>query len=324
MSLIRDLTFKLANAVFLLLAVVVLNFCLIHAAPGDPAEVIAGEMGGATKEVLTAIRHQYGLDRPLPAQLGSYLVHILHGDFGYSYYFNESVVKLMLQRLPATALLVIASLVIAVFVGTLLGVLSARRPNGLLSHFVSIFSLAGYAAPVFWTGLMLVVLFAAYIPLFPVNGMADVAHPKEGLAYMLDVLHHLTLPALTLGIVYIAQYSRLARTSMIDALHADYIRTARAKGLGEFIVIFKHALRNAVIPVVTMVGLQFGNLLAGAVLVETVFGWPGLGRLVFESILRRDYPTLLGVLFFSALLVMVANILTDMAYRLIDPRIRVR
>lgn len=324
MSLIRDLFIKLANAAFLLLAVVVLNFGLIHAAPGDPAEVIAGEMGGASQEVLAAIRHQYGLDRPLTEQLGSYLLHILHGDFGYSYYFNESVVKLMLQRLPATALLVIASLVVAVLVGTLLGVLSARKPNGLLNHFVSIFSLAGYAAPVFWTGLMLIVLFAAYIPLFPVNGMADVAHPRQGFAYVLDVLHHLTLPALTLAIVYVAQYSRLSRTSMIDVLHADYIRTARAKGLGESIVVFKHALRNAVIPVVTMVGLQFGNLLAGAVLVETVFGWPGLGRLVFESILRRDYPTLLGVLFFSALLVMVANILTDLAYRLIDPRIRVR
>lgn len=324
MSLIRDIAFKLANAVFLLLAVVVLNFCLIHAAPGDPAEVIAGEMGGATKEVMDAIRQQYGLDRPLPEQLGAYLIHIAHGDFGYSYYFNQPVVKLMMQRLPATALLVIASLVVAVLVGTLLGVLSARKPNGLLNHFVSIFSLAGYAAPVFWTGLMLIVLFAAYIPIFPVNGMADVAHPKEGIAYALDVLHHLTLPAMTLAIVYIAQYSRLARTSMIDVLHADYIRTARAKGLGEFIVVFKHALRNAVIPVVTMVGLQFGHLFAGAVLVETVFGWPGLGRLVFESILRRDYPTLLGVLFFSALLVMAANILTDLAYRLIDPRIRVQ
>jgi len=217
-----------------------------------------------------------------------------------------------------------AALLVAVLAGTFLGVLSARKPNGLLNHFVTFFSLAGYAAPVFWTGLMLILLFASAIPLFPVSGMIDVARPSQGLGYVVDVLHHLVLPAFTLAIVYMAQYSRLSRTSMIDALRADYIRTARAKGLSETVVVFKHALRNALIPVVTMVGLQFGHLFAGAVLVETVFGWPGLGRLVFESILRRDYPTLLGVLFFSALMVMLANIATDIAYRLVDPRIRVR
>lgn len=324
MSLISDTLIKLANAALLLLAVVVLNFCLIHAAPGDPAQVIAGEMGGASAEVIEAIRRQYGLDQPLSIQLLSYLGRILQGDFGHSFYFNESVTLLILQRLPATILLVVAALFVAVAAGTFLGVLSARRPKSLISHFVTVFSLAGYAAPVFWTGLMLILLFASTLKLFPVTGISDVADPKQGLAHVLDVLHHLVLPALTLAIVYIAQYSRLARTSMIDALRADYIRTARAKGLSERVVVYKHALRNALIPVATMVGLQFGHLFAGAVLVETVFGWPGLGRLVFESILRRDYPTLLGVLFFSAVLVMAANILTDLAYRLIDPRIRVR
>ena len=317
MALFRDILIKLANAALLLLAVVILNFSLIHAAPGDPAQVIAGEMGGASLEVIAEIRQRYGLDQPLAQQMVTYVGRVLHGDFGHSFYFNEPVTKLILQRMPATILLVLAALLLAVLTGTLLGILSARRPNSLLSHFVTLFSLAGYAAPVFWTGLMLILLFASYIPLFPASGMADVAHPKQGIAYILDVLHHLTLPALTLGIVYMAQYSRLARTSMIDALRADYIRTARAKGLRETVVVFKHALRNALIPVVTMVGLQFGHLFAGAVLVETVFSWPGLGRLVFESILRRDYPTLLGVLFFSALLVMLANILTDLAYRLI-------
>ena len=322
--MITDILVKIANAALLLLAVVVLNFCLIHAAPGDPAQVIAGEMGGASQEVLDQIRRLYDLDKPMTHQLAIYIGKVIQGDFGHSFYFNESVSKLILQRVPATIILVFTALLLAVLAGTFLGVLSARKPNGLLNHFVTFFSLAGYAAPVFWTGLMLILLFASAIPLFPVSGMIDVARPKQGLGYMLDVLHHLVLPASTLAIVYMAQYSRLSRTSMIDALRADYIRTARAKGLSETVVVFKHALRNALIPVVTMVGLQFGHLFAGAVLVETVFGWPGLGRLVFESILRRDYPTLLGVLFFSALLVMLANIATDIAYRLVDPRIRVR
>ena len=172
-------------------------------------------------------------------------------------------------------------------------------------------AIAGYAAPVFWTGLMLLVLFAAVLPLAPVAGMSDVADPRSGFAYVLDVLHHLVLPAATLAIVYLAQYSRLARTSMIDVLGADFVRTARAKGVPERRVVVRHALRNALIPLVTLVGLQFGQVFAGAVLVETVFAWPGLGRLVFDSILRRDTPTLLGVL-------------TDLVYRILDPRMRAR
>ena len=313
---------RTANAVMLLLAVLVLNFCLIHLAPGDPVQVIAGEMGGASPEVVAALRVKYGLDHSLLEQLLSYLGKVVTGDFGYSYYFNEPVLQLIGQRLPATLYLAAASLIIAVLIGTLLGVISARRPNGLFSHTVTIFSLIGYAAPIFWTGLMLLLLFGSVWPILPVAGMADVVNPKSGLAYVTDVARHLVLPSVTLGVVFLAQYSRLARVNMIDALSADYVRTARAKGLPEYVVIGKHALRNTLIPIVTVVGLQFGNLFAGAVLVETVFSWPGLGRLVFDSILRRDYPTLMAVLFFSAMMVMIANILTDMVYRWIDPRIR--
>jgi peptide/nickel transport system permease protein len=313
---------RIANAVILLLAVLVLNFCLIHLAPGDPVQVIAGEMGGASPEVIAALRVKYGLDHSLLEQLFSYLGKVATGDFGYSYYFNEPVLHLIGQRLPATLYLTAASLTIAVVIGTSLGIISARRPNGLFSHTVTIFSLIGYAAPIFWTGLMMLLLFGSVWPILPVAGMADVVNPKSGLAYVADVARHLVLPSLTLGVVFLAQYSRLARVNMIDALSADYIRTARAKGLPEYVVIGKHALRNTLIPIVTVVGLQFGNLFAGAVLVETVFSWPGLGRLVFDSILRRDYPTLMAVLFFSAMMVMIANILTDMLYRWIDPRIR--
>jgi peptide/nickel transport system permease protein len=314
---------QLANAIALLLAVLVLNFFLIHLTPGDPVQVIAGEMGGASPQVVAALRAKYGLDHSLLEQLFTYLGNVITGDFGYSYYFNMPVLTLIAQRLPATLYLMACSLVSAITIGTLLGVISARRPNGILSYFVTLFSLLGYAAPVFWTGLMFLLLFGSVWPILPVVGMTDVTQPRQGIAYLGDVLRHLVLPSLTLALVFMAQYSRLARVNMIDALSADYVRTARAKGLPEWVVIGKHALRNTLIPIVTVAGLQFGNLLAGAVLVETVFSWPGMGRLVFDSILRRDYPTLMGVLFFSALLVMVANILTDIVYRLIDPRIGV-
>jgi len=322
MNLALHVSRQLLNAFGLLLAVLVLNFCLIHAAPGDPALVIAGEMGGASAEVIAALRVKYGLDKSLLEQLFTYLGKVATGDFGYSYYFNEPVLGLIGQRIPATLYLVLSALVLSIVIGTVLGIISARKPNGLFSQGVTVISLAGYAAPVFWTGLMLLLLFGSVWPILPVTGMTDVARPKVGFAYVLDVLQHLVLPATTLALVYIAQYSRLARVNMIDALTADYVRTARAKGLPEFIVIGKHALRNTLIPIVTVAGLQFGHLFAGAVLVETVFSWPGMGRLVFESILRRDYPTLLAVLFFSAVLVMAANIITDLVYRLVDPRIR--
>ncbi|MGX9391717.1 ABC transporter permease [Nitrobacteraceae bacterium UC4446_H13] len=315
---------QVINGIGLLFAVIVLNFFMIHLAPGDPVQVIAGEMGGASAEVVAALRTKYGLDDSLFQQLLTYLSKIASGDFGYSYYYNEPVLNLIFSRLPATVYLAVASLVLAVVIGTLLGTVSARRPNGLLSQSVNVLSLVGYAAPIFWTGLMLLLLFGSIWPILPVSGMADVVDQKTGFAYVLDVAHHLILPSVTLAIVFIAQYSRLARVNMIDVLSSDYIRTARAKGLPERTVIGKHALRNTLIPIVTIVGLQFGNLFAGAILVETVFSWPGLGRLVFESILRRDYPTLLAVLFFSALLVMVANIITDLVYRLIDPRIQAR
>ncbi|NDV00046.1 ABC transporter permease [Pseudoroseicyclus tamaricis] len=312
---------RLAQALGLLLAVIVLNFLLIQLAPGDPVDVIVGEMGGASEEVIALMRADYGLDKPVLTQLAIYVGKVATGDFGYSYYFNQPVLTLILQRLPATILLVLSALSIAVLAGTLLGIFSARRPKGLLSHAVTIFSLAGYSAPVFWTGLMLLILFANVWPIFPVSGMTNIRGSGGPVGAVLDVAHHLVLPAVTLATIYIASYSRLARASMLEVLGADYIRTARAKGLSERRVVYGHALRNALIPVVTMVGLQFGQLFAGAVLVETVFNWPGLGRLAYESILRRDYPTLLAILFFSAVLVMVANELTDLAYRKIDPRI---
>ena len=324
MDTIRFVAARVAQGLALVVAVVVLNFMLVHAAPGDPVETIAGASGGMSQELKDQLRTQYGLDKPFTTQLAVYLGKVAHGDLGQSYYFNLPVADLILERMPATLLLVFTAVLGAFLVGTTLGVLSARKPNGLLSQLITVGSLVGFAAPVFWIGIMLMILFASVLPWFPVAGMraADAATERGSLADVLDVLHHLVLPSVTLGIIYLAQYSRLARASTLDVLGSDYIRTARAKGLAERVVLFKHALRNAVLPVVTVLGLQFGNVLAGAVLVETVFNWPGLGRLAFDSVLRRDYPTILGVLLLSAVVVVIMNQVTDMVYRLVDPRIR--
>lgn len=321
-SALRFTVTHLLQALALVLAVVILNFVLVHSAPGDPVETIAGASGGMSDALKTELRAKYGLDRPLPVQLGVYLAQIARGDLGYSYFFNLPVAGLIGDRLPATLLLVLTAVAAAFLLGTTLGVLASRRPNGLLSQAITALSLVGFSAPVFWTGMMLVILLASVLPLFPVAGMRAADASASGPADWLDVLHHLVLPALTLSLVYLAQYSRLARASMLDVLGSDYIRTARAKGLADRVVLYKHALRNAVLPVITLLGLQFGNVVAGAVLVETVFNWPGLGRLAFESVLRRDYPTILGVLLFSSIVVVVMNLLTDFVYRLIDPRIK--
>ncbi|WP_395350822.1 ABC transporter permease [Variovorax sp. UC122_21] len=322
MGMLRYAASRLLQGLALVLAVVVLNFVLVHAAPGDPVETIAGASGGMSPELMAELRTQYGLDRPLPVQLGVYLGKVLRGDLGYSYFFNLPVTQMIAERVPATLLLVLSSVLLAFVVGTALGVLSSRRPNGLLSQFITVLSLVGFAAPVFWIGIMLVILLASVFPILPVAGMRSIDATGGGLADVLDVAHHLVLPTITLSLVYLAQYSRLARSSMLDVLGSDFIRTARAKGLAERVVLYKHALRNALLPVVTVLGLQFGNVLAGAILVETVFNWPGLGRLAFDSVLRRDYPTILGVLLFSSIVVVVMNQLTDLCYRLIDPRIK--
>lgn len=312
---------RILHILILLFAVIVLNFMLIRLAPGDVAQVIAGEMGGVTAEILSDIRVQYGLDKSIIEQLFIFLGRFARLDFGESYFYNLPVLELIFDRVPATLLLVFSALMFSTTIGTIIGVISARRPHSFLSHLVTFISVGGYSMPVFWLGIMLLILFASIIPIFPTAGMYDAAKEVGAIGYLVDVLHHLVLPGFTLSIIYLGQYSRLARGSMLETLNADYIRTARAKGLKEKLVIYKHALRNAILPVITMAGLQFSQLFAGAILVETVFNWPGLGRLAFEAILSRDYPTVLGLLFFSSLIVVTANLLTDLCYRLVDPRI---
>jgi len=320
---VKQIAARIAWSVGLVLAVIVMCFSLVHLAPGDAALVIAGESGAGDPELIEQIREDLGLDDPYLVQLSRYVGDVASGDFGTSYRFNEPVTSLIGDRIWPTILLVTTALVFAIVIGVLVGVFTARRPESPVSHGVTVFSLVGYSMPVFWTGYLLIIAFASNVRWFPVAGMRDVRFEGNRFEEWLDIAHHLVLPALTLGLIYLAQYSRLSRASMLEVLQSDYVRTARAKGLAERKVVFKHALRNAVIPVVTIAGLQFGALLSGALLVETVFNWPGLGRLAADSVFQRDAPVLLGVLICSAVLVVVINILTDVVYRMIDPRIRV-
>ncbi len=319
----NHITARVAWSLGLILAVIVMCFSLIHLAPGDVAIVIAGDSGAGDPEVIAEIREDLGLDDPFLVQLGGYVGDVAQGDLGTSYRFNEPVTELIVTRLWPTFLLVGTAVSFAIVLGVLVGVFTARRPESPVSHGVTVFSLTGYSMPVFWTGLLLVIMFASNVQWFPVSGMRDVRLEGNWLEEWIDVAHHLVLPAITLGVIYLAQYSRLSRASMLEVLQSDYVRTARAKGLAERRVVYKHALRNAVIPVVTVAGLQFGQMLSGALLVETVFNWPGLGRLAADSVFQRDAPVLLGILILSSTLVVIINILTDIVYRLIDPRIRV-
>lgn len=319
----KQIAARIAWSVGLILAVIVMCFSLVHLAPGDAALVIAGDSGAGDPELIEEIREDLGLDDPYLIQLSRYVGDVASGDLGTSYRFNESVTSLIGDRIWPTILLVTTALLFAIVIGVLVGIFTARRPESPVSHGVTVFSLVGYSMPVFWTGYLLIIAFASNVRWFPIAGMRDVRFEGNRFEEWLDIAHHLVLPALTLGLIYLAQYSRLSRASMLEVLQSDYVRTARAKGLAERKVVYKHALRNAVIPVITIAGLQFGALLSGALLVETVFNWPGLGRLAADSVFQRDAPVLLGVLICSAVLVVVINILTDVVYRMIDPRIRV-
>ncbi len=320
MNIVGFITSRIANALGLIVAVLVFSFLLMHLAPGDPALVIAGE--SADSATLEQVRKLYGFDQSIPQQLAGHLWRIAHGDLGQSYFFNAPVSQLVLERVPATLLLVGTAITVAVLLGTSLGVFAACRPRGWANATITVLSVVGFAAPVFWTGIVLIQLFASHWAVFPVNGMRDVSVTSKGmLAHAIDVLHHLVLPASSLALFYVAQYSRLSRATMLDVLNADYVRTARSKGMPELVVVFRHALRNAILPVLTVLGLQVGQLFAGAVLVEAVFSWPGLGTLAFEAILRRDTPVLLGILLLSAVIVVLTNMVIDVLYRMIDPRV---
>ena len=313
---------RLLKALPLLLAVVVFNFILLKLAPGDAAEVLAGESGASTPEYLAELRARFGLDRPVYIQLGNYVWKLAQLDLGFSFRHNQSVLQLILGRLPATLLLMASGLLLAVMLGAWLGVMASRKVNSLRDNLISLFAMLAFATPVFWMGLMMIVLFSVHLGWLPSSGMESIAAGHQGLARALDVARHMIMPVATLSLFYVALYTRIMRASMLEVFNQDYVTTARAKGLSEHRITFRHVLRNALLPVVTLVGVQIGGMLGGSVLVETVFSWPGLGRLAFEAVFQRDLNLLLGILLLCSFVVIIANIAVDLAYSWLDPRIR--
>ena len=322
----RQIAAKIAQSLALVLAVVILNFLLVEIAPGDAIDALSGgESGENSAEVTERLREQYGLDKPFLTRLTTYVGNVLQGDLGESIAFQKPVTELLGPRLWPTILLAFSALAFAIILGTFIGTIAARRPESPFSHSITVFALVGFAMPAFWTGILLLLLFSVQLEWLPVSGMNDVrlATDASWLTRQIDTVEHLILPALALGVIYLAAYARLSRASMLEVLESDYVRTARSKGLGERSVMFKHALRNGVIPIITVMGLQFGAVVSGAILVETVFAWPGVGRLAFDSVVRRDTNVLLGVLLMVSITVIIANLITDVLYRMVDPRIRV-
>ncbi|WP_346912254.1 ABC transporter permease [uncultured Roseibium sp.] len=320
--MLRFIALRLVKAAIILIAIVTLNFFLIHAAPGDPAAVMAGEAGAADEIFLNQLREQFGLDKPLLTQLGIYLSGVVQLDLGFSYRQQMPVADLILDRLPATLLLTITAFVISLVLGVLAGVLASARVGKWSDTIISTIALLFYATPLYWAALMAVLLFSVELNWLPGFGYETVGGGYTGFARVLDIGEHLILPALTLGLFFMAVYMRMTRASMLEVSTLDFVKTARAKGLKPGIIQWRHIFRNAMLPVVTLAGLQAGQLVGGAVLTETVFAWPGIGRLMFEALAQRDYNVLLGVFFVSAAMVLLFNLITDILYRVVDPRIR--
>ena len=311
---------RMAQAIPLILIIIGINFGLIHAAPGDPVDVLMGS-SEADPALVAQLRSEFGLDQPIPVQLVRYYAKVLTLDLGQSFRYREPVFDLIASRLPATLLLMGAALVVSTLVAVALGVGAALRPYSALDNSATIMALAGYSMPVFWLGQLLLIVFALKLDWFPAQGMVSIRAPAEGWGLALDIAHHLVLPALTYSLYHLALMFRLTRVKMQEVLAQDFILTARAKGLSGAQVIFSHALRNAMLPIVTVLGLNFGFMLAGSVLTETVFAWPGTGRLLYEAILARDYPVLMGLFVCLSTMVVLVNLVTDIAYALIDPRV---
>ena len=314
---------RVLKAIVVVLAIVVCNFLLIHAAPGDPATVMAGQSGAADPQYMEQLRRQFGLDQPLTTQLWIYLKGVLQLDLGFSHRQQAPVATLIMDRLPATLLLTGAAFAIAIAGGVALGALAARRVGTWADSVITVIALAFYATPLFWVGLMLVLLFSVTLEWLPGFGMSDPGLNATGFALVVDVARHLVLPAVTLGLFYLAVYARLTRATMLEVADQDFVKTARAKGVPEGRVLRAHILRNALLPVITFAGIQAGQLVGGSILVETVFAWPGIGRLAFEALLARDYQVLMGVFFITSVVVVLFNLLTDLLYALVDPRVEV-
>lgn len=321
MHIIKYIGGRLFKAAFVLVAIAVLNFFLIHAAPGDPAAVMAGEAGSTDEIFLRQLQEKFGLDQPLHVQLWRYVSGLVQFDLGYSYRQDAPVIDLIMERLPATLLLTGTAFVLSIALGMLAGTLSAMHVGNWADTLITTLALIFYATPLFWIALMAILLFSVQLQWLPAYGMSTIGESFTGLDYVLDIAKHLILPATTLGLFFTAIYARMTRSSILETSGQDFVKTAKAKGLSDGKIMRRHVLRNAILPVVTLAGLQAGQIVGGAVLTETVFAWPGIGRLMFDALLQRDYNLLLGVFLISSAMVLLFNLITDLVYLIVDPRI---
>lgn len=314
---------RLGRALLMILGVLVLSFLLVRLAPGDPAQLMAGEAGVDDAQYIAKLRSEMGLDQPLPQQLLHYLGQVAHLDLGYSYRNQAQVWGLLSERLPATLSLMGSAFVISSLFGVALGALAAlsRQRRRWLDGLISNGALLLYGTPPFWLAMLLIVLFSVKLDWLPAFGMQTVAADLSGFAWLGDRLRHLVLPCLSLSFLFLALYVHLTRAATLEALQQEHVYTARAKGLAPSRIVFAHVLRNALLPVVTFAGLQLGQLASGALLIEVVYSWPGIGRLMYDALSQRDYSVLLGGFLLISVLVVGFNLLTDLACRLIDPRI---
>ena len=303
-------------------AILIISFLLIHLAPGDPVLALAGEHGDAAYYAF--MRQRFGLDQPLPQQLMTYLSRVLTGDLGFSYVYGRDTFRVIMDRMPATLLLTGTALVISVLVAIPLGAVAAARPHGARDVGISTIALGLYSTPAFWIGQLAILGLSLRLGVFPVQGMTSAGNTVTGASHAWDVVRHLALPAMVLASQEIAVLVRVTRSTLLDELPRDHIRTARAKGLSEFQALVRHALPRALLPVVTIVGARVGHLIAGAAVVEIIFGWPGMGRLLLASLQSRDTPILLGLFLVVSLTVVLANLFSDLVHAAIDPRIRLR
>ena len=312
---------RLFHAIPVVVGIALLNFLLVHLAPGNPADVLAGEAGSATPEYMAMLREQFGLDQPLYVRLLEYMGNLFTLDLGFSWRHNMPVFDLIWDRLGPTLLLMFSALLLSVGVGILLGLLAATQVGTWKDTLITVLGIVSYATPLFWVGLMFILVFSLKLDWLPATGMENVIMFFEGWDRVKDIALHLILPAVTLSLFYLALYTRLMRASILEQFGSDYVVTARAKGVSENGIMFKHVLRNALLPVVTMAGFQVGAMLGGSVVVEAVFGWPGLGQLAFQTLFARDYNLLLGIFFLSSVLVVLINLGVDLIYIVLDPRI---
>ena len=312
---------RLLQGLLALLLIATVNFMLVRAAPGDPVSIMAGEAGASDPQFVAQLRQQFGLDQPLPNQLASYLGRVLQLDLGFSYRQQQSVAALILERLPATLLLTGTAFVLSLAMGIGLGALASRHAGKWIDSAITVVALVFYATPLYWLAMMAVLVFTVQMDLLPAFGFFTVGADLRGLDKALDIGRHLILPAVTLALFYMAVYARMTRAAMLEVAQMDFVKTARAKGVSPGRIQRRHILRNALLPVVTLAGIQAGGMIGGAVLTETVFAWPGIGRLMFDALLQRDYNLLLGCFLFTAAMAVLFNLITDFVYTLVDPRI---